>query len=297
MKKVAAWATVIFGILVVVAGAFIRHQQLQISGWEARLQNEAEKAKRAGEVHAAQLGELATRADGLERALQAARRQLREAEELLATGRSQTKDGAAAEAATDGAGGAGNPRLALDPDTIKAQVGVARTRLAKRYAGLLQQLHLTPEQKEKFLDGLIAKRQASAAVTSEALQFDDTLLKDTSAFASMVATAVDSAEADIKSTLGDANYAQYQQWEKSAGQSTTVSRLQEQLTNSEPLTTTQSAQLQQLLEANNTGHITVKVLAAAQAQGFLNPAQLRALQDLFQQQQAAQQRRRTPPGG
>ena len=295
MKKAAAWATVFCATLAVVAGAFIRQQQLQISGLEARLQDEAEKAKRTSAIHAAQLDELATQAKSLKLELQAAQLQFREAEGRLPAGQRP----AAAEAATGGTGQEGMPGLAAvtDPNATKAQAGVVRSRLEKRYAGLLQQLQLTPEQKEIFLNRLVDKRLAATDVTTEALQLDNTLLKDTSAFASVVTTAIDQAEADIRSILGDDNYAQYRQWEMSTGQSTTIRRLQDLLNNSEPLTETQSTQLQQLLEQSNTGHVSVKVLAGAQAQGFLSPAQLRALQDLFQQQQAAQQRRRTPPGG
>jgi len=51
-------------------------------------------------------------------------------------------------------------------------------------------------------------------------------------------------------------------------------------------------QLQQLLDQNNVGHLTVKIIAEASSSGFLSPVQLQALQELYQQQQAAQQQRR-----
>jgi len=78
------------------------------------------------------------------------------------------------------------------------------------------------------------------------------------------------------------------------GQSSTLGRLQAALFGAESLSGAQLGQLQRILDANHINHISDKVMADAQAQGFLTLAQMKPLQNLFQEQQAGQARRRAP---
>jgi hypothetical protein len=72
-----------------------------------------------------------------------------------------------------------------------------------------------------------------------------------------------------------------------------VSNLQLTLSNtSEPLTPDQAAQIQQVMQENNTARISAKVISASK--DFLSPVQIQALQDLRAIQQANAVKRAQP---
>jgi hypothetical protein len=181
-----------------------------------------------------------------------------------------------------------------DADTIKAQAARIRLQMEGRYGALAQQLGLSSKQIEQFIQLLVDKQMVAGDATVAGLQEGGDALKDPSAFATLVAVSRSDLEAQIRALLGDAGYSQYLQLQVATGQSGTLARMQAALNGSERLSDTQLAQLQQLLADNRIGHLTPKIVATAQAQGFLTPTQLEALQNLFQEQQAAQQSRRAP---
>jgi len=176
-----------------------------------------------------------------------------------------------------------------------AQVDHARQRMEQRYGPLAKQLGLTPDQTDQFMKLLVDKRMATSDVTAAAAQQGGAALQDRAAFTSLVTSQQDDIENQIQALLGDAGYAQYLAATVTTGQSNSIVRLQAALSGTAPLNDAQVAQLQQLLSQDNIGHITSDIVAEAQAQGFLSPTQLQALQTLYQQQQAAQQRRHSPP--
>ena len=182
-----------------------------------------------------------------------------------------------------------------DAAIAAAQADHARQKFERLYAPLTKQLGLTPDQADRFMKLLVDKQMVANDLAAAAAQQGGAALQNRAAFASLVASQQDAIENQIQVLLGDSGYAQYLAATVTAGQSNSILRLQAALNGTEPLNDAQVAQLQQLLSENSIGHITPDILAAAQARGFLSPAQLQALQNLYQQQQAAQQRRHSPP--
>ena len=169
-----------------------------------------------------------------------------------------------------------------------------RLKMERQYGALAKQLGLNAAQTDQFMKLLVDKQLASADATVAAMQAGDKALNDPNAMAMLVAASRNDIEAQIQSLLGDSGYLQYLQAVRATGQTNTLGRLQAALMGTEPLSDAQLGQLQQVLDANHINHISDKVMADAQAQGFLTPAQMKALQNLFQEQQAGQARRRAP---
>ena len=184
--------------------------------------------------------------------------------------------------------------VAPDPAAIAAQAARLRLQVAGRYGPLAQKLGLSPTQSDQLMRLLVDKQMIPNDATLAGLQQGGNVLNDPGAFATVVAESQDQIENQIQALLGDEGYAQYLQWNITAGQSGSIARLQAALAGTEPLSDAQVTQLQQLLNDNHVGHLTAKILATAQAQGFLSSTQMQALASLFEQQQAAQQARRAP---
>jgi hypothetical protein len=189
-----------------------------------------------------------------------------------------------------------NPLLAVagDASTSRAQAARMRPKMERQYGALAKQLGLNAAQTDQFMKLLVDKQLASADATAAAMQAGDKALNDPTALAMLEAASRNAIEAQIQSLLGDSGYSQYLQAVRVTGQTNTLGRLQAALMGTEPLNDAQLGQLQQVLDANHINHISDKVMADTQAQGFLTPAQMKALQNLFQEQQAGQARRRAP---
>lgn len=181
---------------------------------------------------------------------------------------------------------------AKDPEILQAQAARVRRQVESRYGNLAKKYGLTPQQSEQFMQLLVDKRLATTDATIASLAQNGNGPNDPAAIASATADSIDETNNQLRGLLGDANYADYRQQELTLGQSGTLVRLNDSLSGTEPLSSSQMDQLQQLLDQNNVGHLTVKIIAEASSSGFLSPVQLQALQELYQQQQAAQQQRR-----
>lgn len=179
---------------------------------------------------------------------------------------------------------------ANDPDLLRRIYGQVRRRVERRYDPLFKQLGLTPGQIDQVLKLLVDKRQAPVDIIVAGMQNDGDPRRDYGAFIDQVQSARAGIEDQIKSLLGDANYALYREYDQMVGQSNTVTRLQQALqTSGNPLTDEQVNRLQQLLQVNGSGHISADVVWTARA--FLTPPQQQALQALREEQLAASVRR------
>lgn len=212
------------------------------------------------------------------------------------------------------------------PEVQQLMAVQQKAALDGRYASLFKKLNLSPADLEKFKSLLVEKQSAvmdvMAAARAEGLNGRENrdqirqLVQDTQ-------TELDNT---IRSTLGDAGFAQYQNYESTLPQRNVVGQLEQRLSYSAtPLTDTQSEQLVQILaqtapqgnNANNAGRNAVGGAAAGfvqafagrggalatltgantpitneaitQAQTVLSTQQVSALQSLQQEQQASLQ--------
>jgi len=191
-----------------------------------------------------------------------------------------------------------------------------RRMLDTRYAALFKNLKLSPDKLDEFQHLLEEKqntmRDVVAAMRSQGL----TPGRDNAdEMQTLVRNANAEIESQIRSTLGESAYAQYQTYETSQPQRATVDRVQQRLSYSgQPLTDQQASQLLNLMiqaspppaaETNNgsggnslrrvvssgmgldSAPITPQVLA--QASGVLSSTQLAALQEIQLEQEAQMQ--------
>lgn len=214
--------------------------------------------------------------------------------------------------------------ILASPEVQKLMAVQQKAGLDSHYASLFKQLNLSPADLEKFKNLLVEKQSAVMDVMAAARAEGLTGRENRDQIRQLVQNAQTEVDNTIRSTLGDAAYAQYQNYEATVPQRNVVSQLDQRLSySSTPLTDTQSAQLVQILaetapQKSNTdrGNATspmVQMLGGAarggpvgalvggsapitndaitRAQGVLAPQQLSALQGLQQEQQAAAQLR------
>ena len=121
--------------------------------------------------------------------------------------------------------------------------------LTARYAALIKNLNLTPEQGDKLVslvaDSQSARQDAMAAARAAGINPQT----DPQGVQKMLADAQAQSDAAMKATLGDTAFAALQQYNQTMPQRNLVSQLQQQLTLSAPLTSDQSEQLVQILAA------------------------------------------------
>lgn len=218
------------------------------------------------------------------------------------------------------ADGARFENVMSNPDFQKLMAVQQKGALDGRYSGLFKQLQLSPADLEKFKNLLVEKQSAVmdvlAAARTEGLSGRD----NRDQIKQLVQDAQNEVEGNIKATLGDAAYAQYQNYEATQPQRAVVSQLEQRLSYSpEPLTDAQSQQLVQILaesaptKGNGTrnggaggfaviaggmggpnisfGGSSITSEAMTKAQGVLTAQQMAALQGLQQEQQASAQLR------
>lgn len=168
---------------------------------------------------------------------------------------------------------------ANDPTVMRRLNVQARNQTLKHYGDLLKQLNLPPDQYEQLVKLLTDKRQAPLDAAVASFQQGEDPSTDVAGFRKQIVAVRDDLENQINSLLGDAAYGQYLNYDRVSGQSNAIGDLQTALTGtSEPLTPEQTARLQQVMQDNNTGHVTPKVIT--DSRGFLSPTQVQALQDL-----------------
>jgi hypothetical protein len=201
------------------------------------------------------------------------------------------------------------------PEIQKLMATQQRAALDSRYAALFRNLNLSPEQLEKFKNLLVEKQTAMTDALAAARAQGIDPRNDPQEFRKLVADAQAEVDASIQSTLGDPAYAQYQQYQQTLPQRTTVNQLQQSLSyTSTPLTGAQTEQMVSILAANSppsansagaSGRAAVASAfgvgfggqlgspitndAITQSQTVLSPAQVQALQQLQAAQQAQAQ--------
>lgn len=291
----------------------------------------------------------ATERASLQKRLKDAQDRARELEAQLASATGVTVvDGAdpAAPGAANTAGGRGGRGAARANMTPAQQAAIQaimqspqvqalqKAALDARYAALIRNLDLTPEQGDKLksliADGQAARQDAMAAARAAGID----PRTDPQGFQKLIADAQAQSDSAIKAAIGDSGFAALQQYNQTMPQRNVVSQLQQQLSYTAPLTNDQSEQLVALLASNAGqnqgfgggrgfgggggggfggggfggggfgggigalmggggggfgGGTQITTAEITQAQTFLSPAQVQALQQLQQSQQAQQQ--------
>ena len=201
-----------------------------------------------------------------------------------------------------------------NPDAQRLMALQQRGALDARYSALFRMLNLTPAQLEKFKDLLVEKRTAVADVMAAARLQGLTGRENRDELRQLVNDTQAEIDASIRSTVGEAAFQQYQNFEQTQPQRAVVGQLEQRLSYSgTPLTPQQSEQLVQVLAANSTpssgqgqARVTVRSganpagmfftnpapisdQAVAQSATVLNPTQVQALQQIQQEQQAQSQ--------
>lgn len=186
-----------------------------------------------------------------------------------------------------------------------------RGALDSRYAALFKSLNLSPAQLEQFKNLLVEKRTAVADVMAAARSQGLTGRENRDELRALVQDAQAEVDNSIRAAIGDAAFAQYQNYEQTQPQRNVVSQLQQRLSYSgAPLTDAQTEQLVQVLATTtdqrtpNAGGIRTPAgrlglggnggtqitdAAVAQSATVLSTSQQQALQQLQAEQQAQAQ--------
>lgn len=183
--------------------------------------------------------------------------------------------------------------------------------LDSRYAALFKNLNLSPAQLDQFKNLLVEKRTAVADVMAAARSQGLTGRENRDELRALVQNAQNEVDNNIRATIGDAAFAQYQNFEQTQPQRTVVSQLQQRLSYTDaPLTDAQSEQLVQVLSATTeqknpsaggirtpagrigfggNGGAQITDTAVQQSATVLSASQQQALQQLQAEQQAQAQ--------
>jgi hypothetical protein len=207
--------------------------------------------------------------------------------------------------------------MASNPEFQKLLAIQMKGRVNQTYGALFKALNLSPDQLAQFQGLLADKQQALMDVMQAAREQGINPRTDPDGFKALVGQAVGQVDASIQQSLGDAAFAQYQQYQQELPERNVVNSLQQQLGYSQtPLTEDQANQMIALLDQNQPqrtgngtsgtgnggdtgpnpmalinggGNARVTDSAIAQASGVLSAPQVAALQQIQQQQQAQQQ--------
>lgn len=197
-----------------------------------------------------------------------------------------------------------------NPEAQKLVAMQQRAALDGHYATLFKKLALTPAQLAQFKNLLVEKQSALIDVAGAARAQGLNPRTDRDEFRQLVTQAQAEIDTNIRSVLGDDGFADYQQYQKTLPQRTSVDQFAQRLSyTSTPLTDAQSDQLVQILADTapagsatglsargnmlasigaNMGGAPISNDAIVRAQGVLSPDQLTALQ-AYQQEQVQQQ--------
>lgn len=176
---------------------------------------------------------------------------------------------------------------ANDP-AVMARLGAeARILTLQRYAPFIAQLNLTPEQVEALVRLLNDKSQVTRDLAVVSLQNGIDPRDDPGGFQVRVAAERAAIEKKLRAFLGNDFYTQYQIYNQHLNQESTFARLELLVNGTEnAFTPDQSARLELLLRANRK--LSPKMVA--EAQSFLSPPQIAALQQVFAIKEAVQNR-------
>ena len=142
-----------------------------------------------------------------------------------------------------------------------------------RYAALFKNLNFAPEQLEKFKSLLADRGNTLLDIFSVARDQGIDPRQDPEGFRKLMTGAQDDFNTSLKSVIGDAAFAQYQNFEQTQAQRNVVSQLQQRLSYTDtPLTSAQAEQMVQILAANTPpARHTNATGATAQAQPVGGP--------------------------
>ena len=216
------------------ANQALQQQQAPLSGQMQQLQRERDEAKSQLASAQAQLTQLKSNQNKGE--LLRLRGQVGALQQQLAAGESKASSPAS-----------GASKWLSDPSMKEYMRQAAAAKIKSMYAPLLQELKLTPEQRDKFgeLYGDHAtKFLASISATSQGNAGQ-------AGAAAAPAGELDDLGSQVRSLLGEAGYARFQEFSAEIPARATLSLLSSQLEQGEatPLTTEQSAQLLQIVKA------------------------------------------------
>jgi hypothetical protein len=182
---------------------------------------------------------------------------------------------------------------ANNPDVLRRLNMQAQNKIHQHYDELFNELNLSPDQKDKLFQLLVEKRQAGLDVAVASIQQGIDPRTNLAEFNQAVAKSKSGIEEEIQSLLGDTQYDQYQAFDLTTGQMNVVKNLQSALTGTgATLTPDQTKQFLQILDQNEAGRVTAKVIA--DSQDILSPVQLKALQDMRAIQRANSLKRNLP---
>jgi hypothetical protein len=247
----------------------------------------------------------------------------------LGGGAPTEKPAGATPEAGRGRGRGGPPSAELQavfdrPELQRLQALQQKAALDGRYGALFQSLNLGGEKLATFKT-LLAEKDATMLDTMRVAREQGLDPRsDPEGFKKLVATTQAETDGAIKAAIGDAAFAQYEQFQATQPQRAVVNQLQQSLSyTNAPLTAAQADQMVQVLAATTTvtagterpggrggpgGGSAVVITAAtvAQAQAVLTTPQVRALQEIQTLQVAQQEAQKIlrdagmggpPPGG
>ncbi len=190
-----------------------------------------------------------------------------------------------------------------DPEAQRLMALQQKAGISSRYADLFKKLQLAPDQLEQFKAELLEKQTSRQDALLAAAQQGINPMQNPQEFRKLEESIQSDIDKQIKTTIGDSAFADYQTFQATAGQRGVVNQLQQSLSYTEaPLTPAQSDQVTQILATTGTPKIgpdgapvpsknnsRVTDATVAQAQTVLVPRQVQALQEIQQQQQAGEQ--------
>ena len=294
MKALKNFAIPLLAAAVLAAGFFLWRQQREIDRLKTRATTTiTELSRRANEREELEkrLGESREEVTALRGELTQAQHEQKSALEKTEL---RKNDGVLAEASRVSAETLKQWLTDADDSAVLRRLNLeARNKTLQRYGALTEQLALTPEQADQFTKLLTDKRQAAMDVAVLSYQHGEDPTNDMDGYRQLITATRDGIEEQIKTLLGDDKYAQYQDYNRSSGQSNVLNNLQLALrgTNA-PLEPEQVARFTEVLQDSNANKITTKVINDSRE--FLSPAQLQTLQDLRAVQQANSQKRNQP---
>ena len=309
MKSLKNYVILLLALTTAVGGAYAWQQYQELIKLRAAALNNDERADWQKRLWAAE-----KRRHELEDSLAALQAKSAESKEAPAEdGPGGGPEGGPGRRRGNGGNMAANFMALMDKPEIQKLMAIQqRGALDSRYAALFKNLNLTPEQLDKFKSLLVEKQTALADVLAAARAQGIDPRTDPQEFRKLVADTQAEVDTNIKATLGDAGFAQYQQYQQTLPQRNAVTQLEQSLSyTSTPLSSTQAEQLVQILAsnspatsnaANNRATVAagfgfggngptspITTAAITQAASVLAAPQVAALQQLQQTQQAQQQ--------
>jgi hypothetical protein len=193
----------------------------------------------------------------LEKLLADARKSVRDLQDQLAAlrGRIETSRPEAAVANDNrGRRGPGGravwEALSNDPKFQKLIAIQRKAGLDVHYAALFKALNLTPQQLDQFKSLLVERQQAIQDAMNAAREQGINPRSDPAAFQQAITDAESSIDAQLQSTLGPGDFAQLQQFEQTIPGQNTVAQVQQALTLTDPLNSSQANALVNIIMSN-----------------------------------------------